>query len=472
MKRVLIIVVLLLLAATGCTASPGTSVGELRLEEPFTFRVLATGLADPWEITWGPDGFLWVTERASKKVTRVNPSDGSKTTAITIADGYASESQDGLLGMAFSPNFLKENNDVYLAFTYDADPGPPLDRRTKIARYTYDPTAQALSRPVDLITDLPASTDHNSARLRVGPDQKLYYSIGDQGNNQFDRFCNPIRAQDLPTADDIGARNWATYVGKILRLNLDGGIPSDNPVIRGVRSHVYSYGHRNPQGLVFGPGGRLFSAEHGPKADDEINLIQAGKNYGWPYVSGFKDDQDYVYGNWSASTPSCSSLRYDNYVIPPSVPQQREASWSSPDYVEPLKTLYTVANGYNFQDPACGEQSYICWPSIAPSSMDFVAADEGGFDGWRNSLLVTSLKNGALYCLRLTQDGGSVQGDITQFFKTTNRYRDLALSPDNRTAYIVTDSTGRAGPKFGPPTERLDNPGAILVFTFVGQAGR
>ncbi len=468
-KRILIIAVLLLLAATGCTASPEKQGGAPRSSEPFIFRVLATGLADPWEITWGPDGFLWVTEKMGKKVTRVNPSDGSKTTVITIADVYTSESQDGLLGMAFQPNFLKGNNGVHLAYTYDADPGAAVDRRTKIVHYTYDPAAQVLSRPIDLITGLPASTDHTSGRLLIGPDQKLYYAIGDQGNNQFERFCNPIRAQDLPTADDVGARNWATYVGKILRLNLDGSIPSDNPVIKGVRSHVYSYGHRNPQGLVFGTGSRLFSAEHGPKADDELNLIQAERNYGWPYVSGFKDDQAYTDANWSASTtPPCASLRYNSFTIPPSVPQQRETAWSRPDYVEPLKTLYTVSNGYNFQDPACGDQSYICWPSIAPSSMDFVPADKGGFDGWRNSLLVTSLKNGALYCLRLTQDGGSVQGDITQFFKTTNRYRDLALSPDNRTVYIATDSTGRAGPKFGPPTEKLDNPGAILEFTFVG----
>jgi PQQ-dependent dehydrogenase (s-GDH family) len=302
----------------------------------------------------------------------------------------------------------------------------------------------------------------------LGPDQKLYYSIGDQGNNQFKRFCNPIRAQDLPTAENVGARNWDTYVGKILRLNLDGSIPSDNPVINGVRSHIYSYGHRNPQGLVFGPERRLFSAEHGPKADDEINLIQAGKNYGWPHVSGFKDDQAYLYANWSASTtPPCSALRYDNFASPPSVPQQRETAWSSPDYVEPLKTLYTVADGHNFRDPACGEQSYICWPSIAPSSIDYLPAGKGGLEPCRNSLLVTSLKNGALYCLRLTQDGGSVQGDITQFFKTTNRYRDLVLSPDNRTLYIVTDSTGRAGPQSGPPTDKLDNPGAILEFSFV-----
>ncbi len=469
MKRLLAMATLLVLSTAGCTASPENPPAEAP-GEPLPFRVLATGLADPWEITWGPDGFLWVTEKAGKAVTRVNPADGSKTTVLTIADAYASDSQDGLLGMAFQPNFLKgsENGDVYLAYTYDVSPNAAVDRRIKIVRYTYDPAAQALSNPADVISGLPASSDHNSGRLLLGPDQKLYYSIGDQGNNQFQRFCNPIRAQDLPTADDVGAGNWTTYVGKILRLNLDGSIPSDNPVINGVRSHIYSYGHRNPQGLVFGPGRRLFSAEHGPKADDEINLIQAGKNYGWPHVSGFKDDQAYLYANWSASTtPPCSALKYNNFTSAPSVPQQRETAWINPDYIEPLKTLYTVAGEHNFQDPACGEQSYICWPSIAPSSIDFLPADKGGLEPCRNSLLVTSLKNGALYCLRLTQDGGSVQGDVTQFFKTTNRYRDLVLSPDNRTLYIVTDSTGRAGPQSGPPTDKLDNPGAILEFAFV-----
>jgi PQQ-dependent dehydrogenase (s-GDH family) len=459
---------LLALLVAGCAATQQQPPGAAPAGEAFTFRVLTTGLADPYEITMGPDGFLWVTEKMGKRVTRVNPADGSKNTVATIAEVYATESQDGLLGMAFQRNFLHGSTDVYLAYTYDADPGPPIDRRAKIVRFSYDPAAQTLSQPTDLITGLPASTDHNSARLLVGPDQKLYYSIGDQGNNQFQRFCNPIRAQDLPTIDDVRTRNWATYVGKVLRLNLDGSIPADNPVIRGVRSHVYSYGHRNPQGLVFGPGGRLFSAEHGPKSDDEINLIQAGRNYGWPYVAGFRDDKSYVYANWSASVnPPCAELHYDNIVIPPSVPQQRETDWNSPDYTEPLKTFHTVPNGYNFQDPACGNQAYICWPSIAPSSIDYVPAGQG-FPDWRTSLLMTSLKKGALYCMRLTQDGSSVQGELTEFFKTTNRYRDLALSPDYRTVYIATDSTGLTGPKFGPPTEKLANPGAILVFTYPG----
>lgn len=467
MRRNLAVLTVLMLS--GCIAC--TTSGEIRSEQPRSGRVLVTGLADPWEITWGPDGFLWITEKTGKRVTRINPADGSKRTAVTVAEVYESGGQDGLLGMAFHPEAGRGTgeNYVYLAYTYDADAGEPTDRRVKISRYSYDPDAGTLSAPLELMAGLPASEDHNAGRLVFGPDHKLYYSIGDQGNNQFRRYCEPIGAQGLPTAGEVAERDWADYVGKVLRINLDGTVPADNPVIAGVRSHVFSYGHRNPQGLVFGPGGRLFAAEHGPKSDDEINLVQAGKNYGWPHVAGFRDDQSYVYGNWSAATAQpCDALDYDRYVIPPSVPQQRESAWRHPDFVEPLKTLYTVPNSYNFQDPACGEESYICWPSIAPSSMDFVAAGSGGLSNWRNVLLVTSLKNGSVYGLRLTADGGSIQGDVAQYFKTTNRYRDLALSPDADAVYVITDSSGLAGPQVGPPTVTLDNPGAILVFETTG----
>lgn len=460
MRRLLILVTLFVFAAAGCTGARESAASPAGSGAP---RVVATGLADPWEITWGPDGFLWITEKGGS-VIRVNPADGSRSTVITIPDVYSTQSQDGLLGIAFRPDFLRGNNDVYLAYTYDGDPGQAVNRQARIVRYTYDPAARTMSRPVELITGLPASTDHDAGRLLVGPDQKLYYGIGDQGNNQFDRACNPIRSQDLPTAQDVRTRNWVTYQGKVLRLNLDGSVPADNPEIRGVRSHIFTYGHRNPQGLAFGPGGRLFSTEHGPKSDDEINLNVPGKNYGWPFVSGFKDDEAYTYENWSASTVPCASLHYDDFTTPPSVPREKETSWSSPDYMDPLKTLFTVPNGYNFQDPACGEQSYVCWPTIAPSSMVYVPPGNGVPAGFANSLLVTSLKNGAVYRLRLTQDGGSVQGDLTQYFKTANRYRALALSPDHQHVFVITDAHSLATSTQGSPVEQLANPGAILEF--------
>jgi glucose/arabinose dehydrogenase len=100
--------------------------------------------------------------------------------------------------------------------------------------------------------------------LAFGPDQKLYLTRGDNGANWLQNYCLPNRAQDLPTAAEIAARDWSTYVGKILRIDLDGSIPADNPTINGVRSHIYSYGHRNPQGLAFGPTGLLYSPSTGP----------------------------------------------------------------------------------------------------------------------------------------------------------------------------------------------------------------
>ena len=317
-----------------------------------------------------------------------------------------------------------------------------------------------------MLDGLPASADHNAGRLLVGPDQKLYYSIGDQGNNQFDRACRPIRAQDLPTAAQLAAKDWSTYVGKTLRLNPDGSVPADNPTIRGVRSHVYTYGHRNPQGLTLGPGGRLFSDEHGPKSDDEINLLRAGGNYGWPMVAGFRDDQAYRFASWSGA-PNCAGLDYDDYDVPAGVPRgPLETQWIEPDYVEPLKTFYTVPTGHNFKDRACGEEFDLCWPSIAPASIEYLPPEGAPTPQLANALLVPSLKNGAVYVLKLTQDGGSVQGDVLPLFRTANRYRDTAVSADHRTIYVACDSEGKAGPQSGSSSVgELANPGAVLAFT-------
>jgi PQQ-dependent dehydrogenase (s-GDH family) len=447
-------------------AGPVAAVGP-----PPQMTVLATGLENPWELTWGPDGYLWVTEKTGRRVTRVNPADGTKSVVLNLPEVFTSGNQDGLLGMAFS------GDSVFLAWDHSPSAGPtpppptedtepPPDLRGKIVRFHYDQAAATLTAPTTVLDGLPASADHNAGRLAVGPDGKLYYSIGDQGNNQFDRACRPIRAQDLPTQAQVDAKDWSTYVGKTLRMNPDGTVPADNPTIHGVRSHVFSYGHRNPQGLAFGPGGRLFSDEHGPKSDDEVNLILPGKNYGWPFVAGFRDDQSYRYANWSAA-PNCAGLKYDDYDIPAAVPRgPAETQWSDPDYVEPRKTFYTVPTGHNFKDPACGEELDLCWPSIAPSSIEYFPADRAPAPQLANALLVPSLKNGAVYVLKLTQDGGSVQGDVLPLFRTPNRYRDTAVSADRRTVYVATDSEGAAGPQSGSTSVgRLANPGSILAFT-------
>ena len=110
----------------------------------FSSRVVATGLDSPWEIVWGPDSHIWVTERTGKRVTRVNPVDGSQTTAVSIPGAYQASGQDGVLGMALHPELLTGTglDFVYVSFVYDADPGPAITRRAKIRRYTYDPGGQ------------------------------------------------------------------------------------------------------------------------------------------------------------------------------------------------------------------------------------------------------------------------------------------------------------------------------------------
>jgi len=425
---------------------------------PPAMRVLTTGLAAPWELTWGPDNFLWVTEKIGKRVDRINPADGARTTVLTINEVSASGAQDGLLGLAFA------GASAFVAYDYDADPGAATDLRGKIVRYRYDRAAATLDTPTDILTGLPAGTDHNAGRLLIGADQKLYYSLGDLGNNQFDRACQPIRAQDLPTEAQVAAKDWSSYVGKTMRMELDGTIPADNPVIHGMRSHIFSYGHRNPQGLANGPGGRIFSNEHGPKSDDEINLLRAGKNYGWPFAAGFRDDQAYQYANWSAA-PNCAQLEYDDYDVPAVVPRgPTETQWTDPDYVEPLKTIYTVPTGHNFRDPGCGEEPDLCWPSIAPASLEYVPAEHAPNPTLANALLVPGLKTGSLFVFKLSGDGDYVQGDTQQLFRTRNRYRDVALSPDHTKIYIATDSDGTAGPQSGSKTGILDNPGSILEF--------
>jgi PQQ-dependent dehydrogenase (s-GDH family) len=424
-------------------------------EDRFSLRVVATGLAAPWAMTWGPDGHLWVTEREGKRITRVNPVNGSRTVAVAIPDAFQDSDHQGVLGMALHPNLLRQTGEdfVYVAYVYVA---APRTVRARIARYTYTPSTQRLGSPANVISGLPASNDHNAGRLVFGLDGALFYSIGDQGANKDFNKCTANRAMDLPSAADVAAQNWSAYQGKILRLNLDGSIPRDNPTIAGVQSHVYSYGHRNAQGLAFGPDGRLYSSEHGPKTDDEINIIAPGRNYGWPRVAGYIDDKAYTYDNWSASTPvPCASLTYHPIRTPPSVPRLAESSFSDPSFTPPIATFWTVDSDYAFERPGCTGNG--CYPSIAPSSIEVYPSPPVtavAIPHWGPSLLVPSLKRGSVFRLRLSEDRKSLVGDAVEMWQTRNRYRALALHPDGRTFYVATDPGGA-------------NSGAILEIKYV-----
>ncbi len=191
--------------------------------EKFTMRVVATGLDGPWEITWGPDQHIWATERRGRRVIRINPVDGMRTTLLSLPEAHTTFTQDGLLGLALHPDFMKSligSDYVYVAFTYDDAPGPTLARRLGIRRYQYDATARTLSKPVDVIMGLPTHDDHVGGRLVIGRDLKLYLTIGDLGSNFGGNRCNANHAQDLPTQSQVKAQDWSNYQGKILRLNL------------------------------------------------------------------------------------------------------------------------------------------------------------------------------------------------------------------------------------------------------------
>jgi PQQ-dependent dehydrogenase (s-GDH family) len=406
-------------------------------------------------VRWAPNGQLWITERTKADILQVDPDTGSTTVLLRIPDAYQSEGQDGVLGLAMDPGLLKTpgRDFAYVVLTIDADPGPDVRRRMVLRRYRFDRVANQLIDPSDLVADLPAGDDHVGGRLAFGPDEKLYLTIGDQAANHSFNFCTPNRAQDLPTAADVSARNWSLYQGKILRINLDGSIPADNPLLAGVRSHIFSYGHRTPQGLAFAPDGTLYESEHGPATDDEINVIQAGKNYGWPYVAGFQDDRGYAYANWSASSPTpCRALTYDEVIAPPSVPIQKESAWHSPDFQPPIQTFFTVASDYAFK--ALGNAT------IAPSGITLYSATAPtAVPQWANSVLVTSLKMGSVFRLKLRRDGRAVVTPVNEYFKAGGRYRDVAVSPDGGTVFVAVDFHASVA-----------HAGDILAFRYVGNS--
>jgi PQQ-dependent dehydrogenase (s-GDH family) len=448
----------------------------------FSESVLLTGLANPWELTLGPDGMLWVTERTGKRISRIDPATGEQHVAIIIDEISAPGGQDGLMGLALHPELGQGsgNDYVYTAYTYvDEEKGPDpqvTDEAspyhhfyTKIVRLTYNEADGTLGDPLDLITGLPASNDHNSGRLKVGPDNTLYYTLGDQGNNQGANVCLAIEAQRLPTAEEIVAEDYVAYVGKSLRLNLDGSVPDDNPELDGVKSHVFTYGHRNMQGIDFAPDGTLYATEHGPKTDDEVNILVSGGNYGWPNVAGFIDEMAYEHANWElAENPPCEETEFSEYAIPDNVPHEPESAFTEP-MENPLATMFTVPSDWNFVVPDCKGIDFICWPTVGITSVEYYEGGDDRIPGWGKVLLAPTLKRGSIYVLPLDETGKALGGTIERYFQTNNRYRDVAVSEDGKTIYVATDATGLAESTEGGTTSELANPGEILVFTYTGE---
>lgn len=440
---------------------------QLLKEQGFSVQVIARNLSAPLNLLYGPDGALWITERTGKDIVRIDPTNGTKFNAIPVPNVNQSKGQDGVLGMAFDPDF-NNTHYIYVAYTYEETAGEGVpELKTKITRFTYNQDTHDTSEPLDLISGLSGSGDHNSGRMTFGPDGKLYYTIGDQGKNQLALFCSNNRAQELPTAEQVNSENWTAYEGKVLRMNPDGSIPDDNPEIDGVKSHVYTYGHRNAQGLAVGPNGDIYLAEHGDNSDDEINRLEPGGNYGWPYVSGYKDNKAYQFYNWSAAE-NCASLTFNDVVpAPPGVIVKNESEFNAENLVDPIQTFYTVEANYNFLNHTCGEMASVCYPTVAPSSLRLYTSDI--IPEWENSLLMTTLKAGRIFQISFNEDGKPLTGEPKELFRSENRYRDIAFGPDGRSIYVITDTKGPVqSMKEGPisPTTMLWSPGSLLLFKY------
>lgn len=320
-----------------------------------TTRVVLDNLTFPWDIFYGPDDRVWMTEKGGT-ISRVDPATGNVNTLITI-DDVSVRGEGGLLGMALS---APDNGVSFLFVAYNYLDGD--DYKQKIVRYNYE--NDALSAPVTIHDDVAGAGIHNGCRLVISTDNKLFATTGDASNTS------------LP-------QNFDSKNGKVLRMNFDGSVPADNP---DPSSTVWSVGHRNAQGLVFA-NDTLYSSEHGPDTDDEVNIIHRAGNYGWPNVRG-----------------DCEG--------------DEESFCNANNVVEPL----------------------VSWtPTIAVSGMEYY--NHNAIPQWKRSLLVCTLKDATLYQLQLSAGGDEVTSSDRLFEGEFGRLRDVCAAPDGKVYMCTSNGT-------------------------------
>ena len=357
-------------ASPTSTAQPAaTPAGDVKLD----VQVFVRNLDTPWAIDFAPDGRIFITERPGRiRIVKNGQLQAEPWMTLDVAE----VGEGGLLGLALDPQFA-QNRYVYVAYTLRTNDNRYVNR---LVRLRDDPATGKGVLDKVLLDNVAAAANHDGGRVKFGPDGKLYWTMGD--------------AQNASLAQDINSLN-----GKILRLNPDGTIPADNPW----NSAVYSYGHRNPQGLAWQPGtGRLYATEHGPTGApaccrDEVNLIEPGKNYGWPVIMG--DEKR-------------------NGMVSPIIQSGNDTTW-------------------------------------APSGATFVTRGP-----WAGSLVFAGLRGQSLYRLTLDpNDPRKVQSFQALFEGQYGRLRDVVQGPDGALYILTSNGDGRGNL---PPEGDL-----VLRLTFV-----
>ena len=350
---------LVIFLSSSIDISAQVSVGNTTLTE----REVIGNLNIPWEIKWGYDGFIWMTERPGI-VSRVNVESGEKIVILDIQNTvYSGNNEAGLLGMEFHPDF-SNTHILFITYTYTL----VNQIKERLSSYTYNTSSGMLENEQILLDNINGYTTHIGSRILALDDYTILISTGD--------------AQDQPASQDINE-----LTGKILRMDISednfGGIPIDNPI---PNSYVWSWGHRNAQGLELAPNGIIYSSEHGPTNDDELNILVPNRNYGWPNVSYGKS-----YGT-----------RYRK------------------EFLVDFKTKYNTHFGF--------EQPSFSWmPSIGISQLGVIKSNGKFSQYWNNNdLIISSLKDKSLYRTRIKNQNVAYSERI----HIGERIRSLVVSED------------------------------------------
>jgi glucose/arabinose dehydrogenase len=338
----------------------------------YTLVPVVENLEHPWGMDWLPDGNLLITERPGRlRIVRNGTLD---PTPISGVPSVLASGQGGLLDISLHPQFEK-NRLVYLTYAS----GNNRNNRTEVARAVFDGTSLQNLEVIFTVNRQKYDTQHFGSRLVWLPDGTLLVSIGDGGNPPVELDGDLIRKQ---------AQNLNAYLGKVVRINDDGSIPSDNPFINTADAApaIWSYGHRNIQGMVYDPlQNQVWVSEHGARGGDELNLVQAGENYGWPLVS---HSREYSTGE-------------------PVAPTQ-----SQPGMVDPK----------------------LVWPmTVAPSGLAVYTGEV--FPDWRGNLFAGGLRTNSIHRIAIDDSGTATELDT---ISVNQRVRDVRQGPDGL-LYVLTD---------------------------------